>query len=159
MKFSTLASIFGAALALTIGVKAAFTRALPEDDRALFGAQAIALLRSAGFETRRQFHPSAFIVQGRRGDCRMMIAEYDPDGTFADLLTIFAAPVGSLRYAWRGRLLAEPPRASALSERLVRNQLRRFGAAPSRHPIAAVAASPTCMPERLDWSSIAALPR
>lgn len=161
MKYSRHARLLlGAVLALTLGVKAAWTRDAPPIDQALFVVRADALLRANGFATRRLTRPFGTLLFGRGNGCDVMIAYYPPYGTFAEILEVYARPVGPLRrYVWRGRITEEAPKLVPLGEFYVEQELRRAGFRPPRHPIVAIAASPGCVLERVDWSPLASLPR
>jgi hypothetical protein len=160
VRYSTGAKLLLAALlAGSLAIKAAFAGDLPPPDRALFGARADALLRASGFETRRRDHPLGVIAYGEMAGCRIMLAEYDPGGGNANILAIFAGPIGPLSYAWRGERLAAPPKLAPLTEHLVQRQLWHFGLKPARHPIVAIASSRGCPLDRIAWPSLGALPQ
>jgi hypothetical protein len=150
--------LVGATLAATLALKALSGGAPAEPGPTSFSVPADAWLRAAGFSIRHFDHPIGVFVFGERQGCRVMLTDYAPGGEHRDLIGIFARPVGPLAYAWRGRLHDTPPHLWPVTERLIQRQLRRFGAVPVRHPIVAVAASPTCDLARFDWAALAALP-
>ncbi|HMJ92698.1 MAG TPA: hypothetical protein VK472_01225 [Allosphingosinicella sp.] len=156
MKSSTLSAALGAVLLLSLGGKLLANRATVEPDNVLFAARAEAALRGAGFETKRVKRPMGLLVYGEGGGCRAMIGEYAPHGTFADTLAKRAAPIGPLRFAWRGRVYGEAPKLMPLAAYYLRRELLRIGLDAPRAPIAAVALTPGCT--LLDVAPLASLP-
>jgi hypothetical protein len=145
-------------LAGSIGVKVAANAAPPGPNAAAFDAAAVAMLANAGFTTSREARPFGTLVHGTRGTCRVVVAEYDPHGTFDRLLRELAAPVGPLRFAWQGRVSDGVPRRQALIRFYVWRELRRVRIAVSREPLAAWAATPGCDSSSLDWHRLASIP-
>jgi hypothetical protein len=150
--------LFGALLALSLAGKLAANQAAEGPDPRRFDAEAAAMLRSAGFAAAVEHRPFGSLLHGSRGGCRMILAEYDPHGTFAALLGELAAPVGPLRFAWRGRTYTAAPRRRALLDFYLWRELRRVRIAAPRAPLAAWAASPGCDTQGLDWGRLASLP-
>ena len=160
MRFSAPARlILAAALLLTLGAKAAWTRRAPEPDAGLFTARVEAHLQARGFETRQLRRPFGTLVIARDADCRMMVSDYRPHGTFGDALASYGRAVGPLHYVWRGHRSDSAPKLLPLSEFFVERELRRLGFSPRRHPILAVAASDACRADRIDWTPLSSLPR
>lgn len=145
-----------AMLAATLGLKALWVRAPADGDAALFDQEAAAMLRAGGFTG---IASDGHFLDARSGSCRLILADYILDGTFSEALAVAAQPVGPIRYVARGRISDRLFRPTALFAFYVERELRRTGFAPERHPIVAVAASPTCALDRLDWRRLAALPR
>lgn len=159
MKFSLGARLaIAAALALTLGGKAAFSRPAPGADAQLFAARATEQLRANGFATRSERRPFGTIIHAAAGACRVLLADFPPHGTMAEPLSLLARPIGPLRYVWRGEMRDSAPKLVPLTLFLVQRELRRIGLSPSRHPLIAVAASPRCDLAPIDWSALATLP-
>lgn len=144
-------------LLATLALKVGWARELPGADPGPFAARAETLLRANGFATRRRPHPTGIFVYGARPGCRIMIGDYEPGGENANLIAIFARPIGPLAYAWRGTLAPAAPRLWPLTDYLIGRQLRHFGLAPARHPVAAIAASAGCDLTRIDWAAFGSL--
>ena len=160
MRFSAPArQILAAALLLTLGAKAAWTRRAPVPDAGLFAARVEAHLQAGGFETRRLRRPFGNLIFARDADCRMMVSDYRPHGTLADALTSYGRAVVPLHYVWRGDRCEAAPKLLPLTEFFMERELRRLGFSPQRHPILAVAASEGCRADRIDWTPLASLPR
>lgn len=143
-------------LAATLGLKALWLRAPADGDGALFDREAAAMLRAGGFAG---IVSDGHFLDARSGTCRLILADDMLDGTLSEALATAARPVGPIRYVARGRLSDRLFKPSALFAFYVERELRRTGFAHERHPIVAVAASPTCALDRLDWRRLAALPR
>lgn len=159
MKFSLRARLaLAAALAATLGGKAALSRPAAGSDTQLLATRAAALFRANGFATRADHHPFGTILHAAGGGCRIMLADYPPHGTMAEPLSLLARPIGPLRYVWRGEMRASAPKLVALVSFFVQRELRRIGLSPPRQPLIAVAASPQCGLAPIDWSALATLP-
>jgi hypothetical protein len=150
--------VFAGLLALSLAGKLAANTAPPDANSALFLAAGAAALRAAGFDVVEERRPSGTILRGREGSCRLLLGEYDPHGTFDQRYRELAAPIGRLRFAWRGRVYGEVPKVRALAGFYLWRELRRVRIAAPRAPLAAWAASPGCDTRRLDWRRLASLP-
>ena len=158
MKSSTLSAAFGLLLLASLGGKLLANGPEPQPDQRLFAARAAALLRANGFATTSQARPLGILTHGRKPGCRIMVGDYTPYGTFADVFARHAAPIGPLRFAWRGTVHEEAPKLVPLGTFYLRREALRIGIAAPRSPIAAFAASPGCNTEALDWTRLASLP-
>ncbi len=157
MKFSPRARLaLAAVLVATLGLKALWTRASSDGDPALFNREAAAMLRAGGFAVAGDGH---FLAARGGNGCRLILADYRLDGMLSEALAVAAQPVGPIRYVTRGRISDRLFKPTALLAFYVERELRRSGLAHERHPIVAVAASPACALDRLDWQRLAALPR
>jgi hypothetical protein len=160
VRFSTPAKFaLALALTMTLGLKAAWTRDAPKPDARLFADRALSFLQQSGFDTRQEKRRFGIISYGRKGSCLMMLAEYRPHGINAEPLAAHAAPLGPLRFVWRGALAESAPKLLPLSEFYLQRELRRAGFHPIRHPIVAVGASQSCELAALPWADLAELPR
>lgn len=159
MKFSRRAKFaLGIALLLTLGVKAVFTRSAPRADRQVFAERASRLLGSQGFLTRLEHRPFGIIIYASTDACRLMLADYPPHGTLAEPLSLLARQVGPLRYVWEGKVLKAAPKLIPLGAFLLQRELRRIGLRPARRPLIAVAGSPGCDLQLIDWQKLETLP-
>jgi hypothetical protein len=145
-------------LVLSLAAKLAANTSPPGADAEAFDVAAAATLASAGFTPVREMRPAVTILHGTRGECRLILAEYDPHGTFDRLLRERAAPVGPLRFAWRGRVSETAPKAQALVRFYLWRELRRVRIPARRQPLVAWATSPGCEASGIDWSRLASLP-
>jgi hypothetical protein len=116
------------------------------------------MLVRQGFATASELRPLGTLVYARRGACRLMLADYSPSGTFADPIAARAEAIGPLRFVYRGEVFDRAPKLIPLTDFYLWREQGRLGFAAPRHPIVAVAASPQCRLESLDWSRLAALP-
>jgi hypothetical protein len=159
MKPSAASLVFAALVAASLSGKLLANRMEPAPDAALFDASVAGLLREGGFAVALESHGFAILERGRRPGCTILAGDYDPHGTFDETFRQLAAPVGPLRFAWRGRSFDAAPKLRPLLDFYVRRELRRIGMAPGRTPIVAYAASPGCDAGDLAWERVAYLPR
>jgi hypothetical protein len=151
VKSSTCSLLFAIVLALGLGGKIASNRPVPEPDLGPFRAAGERLLRAQGFTV---WKDPAGPLRGRRGECRVLLGDYSPYGTFADLYAEMAEPVGPIQYVFRGSVYARPPKLRPLIEFYLERELRRVGYGPPRHPVAAVAVTPGCALDAGRWQSL-----
>lgn len=156
MRYAGANLLFAAALAISLGGKAATLVPAPTLDLRPFQQAATRLLAAHGFVSKvERYGP----VTGHKGACRVLLGDYSPYGTFDALFREVAAPVGPLRFAYRGTLSASPPKLMPLMEFYLWREAGRIGIAVPRHPVSAIAASPACAAEQLDMRALASLPR
>lgn len=148
-----------ALLIVTLALKVAAATPQDEGDRELIAATMADMLTDRGFAVRMEARPISIVVSARKGDCRMTVREYPPEGTFATTITEQARGIGPLRFAYRGRLVAEPPKIRALTANYIRRVEQRIGMTSPREPIIAIAAAPDCDVAALRWGRLASLPR
>ena len=158
MRYSPASLAFAALLLASLAAKLALSAPTPVPDPARFGREAEAMLARQHFATAPELRPLGMLVHARRGDCRLMLGDYSPYGTFADVIAARAGAVGPLRFVYRGAFFDRAPKLVPLTDFYLWREQRRLGLAAPRHPIVAVAASPRCRVESLDWRRLAALP-
>jgi hypothetical protein len=134
----------GGLLALSLGGKLLANGPAPEADQLLFAGRTQALLQAQGYEAVQDRRPFGILVYGEKKGCRAMIADYTPYGTLADAIALRAAPIGPLRFAWRGSAYDEAPKLLPLGQFYLRREAVRIGVAIPRSPIVAMALSPGC---------------
>jgi len=149
---------FAALLVLSLMGKILANAAPPGADSGVFDRAALAMLRDAGFAASSEARGFGTLLHGTSGGCALILTEFDPHGTFTQRYTELAAPLGPLRYAWRGRVYTAAPRRRALVDFYVWRELRRVRIAAPRAPLVAWAASPGCDIRGLDWRRLASLP-
>ena len=159
MKPSRASAVFAALLALTLAAKFVAVAEPAPADPGLFALTAAQMLADGGFQTEVWQRPMGPVLLGRRGDCRVLVAEYSPYGTFAPVLARFAAPIGPLHYLWRGQTYDRAPKVAPLMLFYLQRELRRIGIGVARSPIVAVGASPGCALDGVDWGRLESLPR
>jgi hypothetical protein len=158
VRYSTASLAFAALLLASLAAKVALSAPTPDPDPASFGREAAAMLARQGFATAPELRPLGMLVHARRRDCRLMLGDYSPYGTFADVIAARAGAVGPLRYVYRGAFYESAPKLLPLTDFYWWREQRRLGLAAPRHPVVAVAASPQCRLDWFDWSRLAALP-
>jgi hypothetical protein len=150
---------FAALLALTLGLKVAASTPQDQGDRHLFEASVAGMLTDRGFAVHMESRPIGIVVAAQKDDCRMTVREYPPEGTFASTFFEQARAIGPLRFAYRGALVAEPPKVRPLVANYMRRIQQRLGMSPAREPIIAIAAASACDVAALPWERLASLPR
>jgi len=148
-----------AALLATLGAKAVWTREAAAPDADFFNARAEALLRGQGYSVARDQRPFATLLFASHGGCRLLVAEYPPNGTLAEALTVNGRRIGPVHYIWRGETYATAPKLVPLLEFYLQRELQRIGFAPARQPILFVSAAQDCPAPAIDWSPLATLER
>jgi hypothetical protein len=151
--------VFAALFAVTVAGKLLALHPQDEGDRTLFAATASRMLAEQGYATHLNRRPFGIAVEARRGDCRMQVREYPPEGTIAATIADQARSIGPLRFAYRGSLVERPPKLGPLAEIYMRRLQQRLGLSPPRQPIVAVAAAPGCDVAALPWQRLATLAR
>jgi hypothetical protein len=144
-------------LAVTIAAKLAAARPPDGGDRRVLAASVAEFLTQRGYSIHMEPRPSGIVVTAINYRCRMTVREYPPEGTFAATIADQARAIGPLRFAYRGSLFAEPPKAGPLAQLFMRRTEQRIGLSPPREPILAIAASPACDVAALPWGRLAAL--
>lgn len=158
MKSSSVRVAFACAAALSLAGKLLSNRGVPEPDLGQFQETALAVLRAQGYQAWARTSERGLVVRGRKRGCTIMLADYSPYGTFADVFQEMAAPIGPLKFIYDGALYTYPPKVFPLGRFYIERELHRVGIATSRSPIVAVAASPACDISRLDWQALSRLP-
>jgi hypothetical protein len=130
----------------------------PGPDPRLFVVAAAGMIRAAGFEAAAEHRKAITFVRGETNNCRLIVAEWDPHGTFDEFYREIARPVGPVRFAWRGEVRESAPKAAALARFYLWRELRRVRVAAPRAPVAVWAASPACDVRHMDWGQLASLP-
>lgn len=156
MRFSASLA-FAALLAVSLAAKAALIAPAPEPDSRRVAREAAAMLRDDDYRVAFERRPMGMLVHARRGGCRLLVVDYNPYGTFAPVIAARAAPVGPLRFVYRGELYSKAPKLVPLIDFYLYRELRRVGIDARRHPVAAVA-SQGCDLARFDWRRLAAFP-
>ena len=106
---------------------------------------------SASFEQRTW----GVMARMQKRGCRMLIVQQPSEGSTKDRIEQLAQPFGPLLYVYRGRITVDPPRLEPyVRDRIVR-ELHQFGLSAERSPLLAVAASPGCSLQEINWSRLA----
>jgi hypothetical protein len=151
VKSSALSLVFGAILLVGVAGKLLSNVAVAEPSLDPFRAAGARLLRAQGYTVWRD---PAGPLRGRKGGCRVLLGDYSPYGTFAEVYAEMARPVGPLHYAYRGAPYDGAPKLRPLVEFYVEREFRRLGLRMSRHPIAAFAVTPGCALDAGGWQGL-----
>ena len=137
------------------GLKLALIQPVVPNSEPVLTRQITQMLRRSGFATAVHREPEEVDVVGRRGACRVWIADLDPDGAQLAFYRLQSRAYGPLRFAYRGALGAEPPGLGAFLAVKLPRAASRIGIAIPRQPVLAVAAGPACSLDRIDWRDLA----
>jgi hypothetical protein len=154
-----ISAFFALALGLSLSIKLIASRAEPQPDQRLFATTIASFLERQGFRAQPERRPLGMVVHGWKGNCRLMVREYEPHGTYADIYEKRARPIGLLSYVYRGGVSRSTPTLLPLTEYYVGRELRRVRIGVPRAPVLAVAASRGCDLARLPWREVATFPR
>ena len=144
-----------AALAVTLGLKAAVIDYSVGDDAARFASDLEAALRGQGFAVALDptAHLATTIIAGR-GECRLQAR----DATRAyELSEVFAARYGKrerITYYLDGRMTSTPPALGSESLNIVQRTLARVGVGFSRPATIAVIDNGACDVRRLRFDTV-----
>jgi len=148
-----LAVSLGGKLAVSTGVYRPSTEAAAANT----AANTQRMLSAAGFDARiiETYRSPRVFVDARRGSCHIIAGDYPPNGIFRDVYRDLAAPVGKLRFVYRGQLHEQESKLLGLFDYYVWSELRRIGVKTKRRPAIAVAASEDCVLQDLPWTDLA----
>ena len=146
-----------ALLALGLLLKVATNGADTAQNPQLVGTRVAEMLTANGLESQHAVYPIGPEILANKGACRMVVWEYSPHGTTANVLEELARPYGSLRYAFRGKLYSRPPKVEPLIDFFSWREMKRLGIDAARSPVLAIAASPGCNVDRFNWGQVAKL--
>ncbi len=153
--------IFVAGLAATLGLKAQMLDIGSGPDLARFNRDLAALLSSRGYAVSIEDRADDMdLVVADRGACRLK-ARIETTADRAAARGSFTAGLPVVRYRYRGELLGAFPRGRFDLDNLLGRMAMRLRLASSSQQPLAIAASPACDLERIDFGSqqVFALPR
>ena len=159
VKSSAASVALAAVLAASLAGKVVANHPVVKVDRAAFERRAADFLEGHGYAVEVGRTPINPLIYGRKGECRLMIGDYGPNGTFANVFERAARSVGQLHFYYRGEQYRTAPKVRPLTEYYIQREFRQIGRAVNRTLLVAVAASPDCDLGTLDWSQLTTLPR
>jgi len=162
MRFSGAASVgLAAILLVSLLGKLIAARPDPSPDAGTVATELATLFNEAGLEVRivRTRRAPGILVEANGSDCRIVAGDYPPYDTYADVYRLLARPIGSLRYAYRGVLEPRPPKIRALLDFYLWREFRRVGLSRLRAPVIAMAATPGCSLQTINWKGVATVAR
>lgn len=131
-------------LPLTLGLRSAHNGERLIDSDRLTG-DAGGLMRNTGWTVRPvEHHLLGRLVEGIRGDCRILVHFASPEGLTDDKFRAVARRVGPVSYSYRGQSSRQFPRTAPLLAWHVQRYAWSFGLAIPTAPLIATARSPTC---------------
>lgn len=118
-------------------------------------ADAASILTSDGWSARsREHHLIGWLIEGTRGDCRILVHFTPPEGASDDKFRRLAQPIGPVTYQYRGRMSREFPRLVPMLAGHVQRYAWSFGLAIPTAPLIATARSPSCGTQTPDFTGL-----
>ncbi|TMJ20345.1 MAG: hypothetical protein E6G92_11535 [Alphaproteobacteria bacterium] len=148
-----LSLVFAVLIGLTITPKLIGVGRIGEPDAARLARDMAAALTARGFRTAVVAHHLFDHVVARRGSCTLVATNALTQGYLRERFTEETAAIGPTYYHYRGATGPSFPRfIPVVSERL-QNWANRVGIAVPRAPVIAIAASPACRLDTVDWAA------
>jgi len=108
-------------------------------------ADAASILASDGWSVRPfEHHLIGWLIEGARGDCRILVHFTPPEGASDAKFRRLALPIGPVTYQYRGRTSREFPRFVPMLAGHVQRYAWSFGLAIPTAPLIATAQSSSC---------------
>lgn len=142
-----------ALLVISLWLKLALLREPPPPDPLADARFAATILRESGFNARAVSLPRSpgAVTIGERNGCRLLAGPADAAESLAAVYAELARPIGPVHYVEGGRLVAVEPRVRTTFAYYWRRELHRIGVASDARPLFAVAISPGCAGQYIDW--------
>ena len=94
------------------------------------------------------------LVEGSRGDCRILVHLASPDGQSDEKFRILARSIGPVTYQYRGALSSELPRFSPMLAEHFQRYAWSYGLDIPTAPLVAIALSPACSSQTPDFTGL-----
>ncbi|MEA3042208.1 MAG: hypothetical protein QOH47_46 [Sphingomonadales bacterium] len=141
-------------IGLTLAPKLLGAGRMAEPDGARLARDMAAALAAQGFRTALVPHHLFDFVRAQKGDCTLVAANAPAGGYLRDRFGEETAGVGPTLYHYRGAPDAAFPRVVPVISEHLQNWSYRVGIVAPRTPVIAIAASPACRPDAIDWSAL-----
>lgn len=103
---------------------------------------------------RREHHLVGSLIEGARGECRILVHFASPEGVTDEKFRRLAQPVGPVTYQYRGRPSLDFPRLLPLLAAHVQRYAWSFGLAVPTAPLVSTARSPSCGGQTPDFTGL-----
>ena len=131
-------------LPLTLGLRSVGHGERITNNKRLAADAASSLVKDGWSVRPLKHHLIGWLIEGARGDCRILIHFPPPEGVSDDKFRRLAEPVGPVTYQYRGRTSREFPRLVPMLAGHVQRYAWSFGLAIPTAPLVATARSPSC---------------
>lgn len=141
-------------LPLTLGL-----RSVDQSERRIdtgrLAADAASSLSSDGWSARPQrHHLIGPLIEGARGECRILVHFIPPEGVSDDKFQRIARPIGPVTYHYRGQVSRDFPRLVPMLQAHGQRYARSFGVNIPTAPPVAIARSPSCGEQAPDFTGL-----
>jgi hypothetical protein len=143
-----------ALIGLTLTPKLAGAGRIAEPDGARLARDMAAALAARGFRTAVVAHHLFDYVVARNGACTLVATNALAGGYLRERFTEETAVVGPTLYHYGGATAAAFPRFVPVVAEHLQNWGYRVGIAAPRTPVIAIAASPACRLDAIDWAAL-----
>lgn len=131
-------------LPVTLGLRSIEHGQRVTDSRRLTADAASILVREGWTVRPVEHHLIGWLIEGARGDCRMLVHFPPPEGVSDGKFRRLAQSVGPVTYSYRGRTSRAFPRFVPMAAEHVQRYAWSFGLAIPTAPLIAVARTPSC---------------
>lgn len=139
---------------LTLTPKLLGAARMAEPDGARLARDMAAVLTAQGFRTALVQHRLFDFVRAERGACTLVAANALASGYLQERFGELTAGVGPTQYHYGETTAAAFPRVYPVLAEHLQNWAYLVGIVAPRTPVIAIAASPACRREAIDWSAL-----
>ncbi len=138
----------------TLGLRLADQgKRMPNEE--LLAADAVQALADDGWSVRPpQRHIIGRLVEGSRGNCRILVHFASPEGQSDEKFRILARNIGPVTYQYRGAMSSQLPRFSPMLAEHVQRYASSFGLDIPTAPLVGIALSPSCSAQTPDFTGL-----
>lgn len=141
-------------LPLTLGLRSVEHGERITDSKRL-AADAVLSLTEDGWSVRPlEHHLIGWLIEGARGDCRILVHFAPPEGVSDEKFRRLAQPVGSVTYQYRGRTSRDFPRFVPTLAGHFQRYVWSFHLAIPTAPLIAIGRSPSCGAQAPDFTGL-----
>jgi hypothetical protein len=139
---------------LTLGPKLLSAGRAAGPDGARLTRDMAAAFAAHGFRTAVvPHHLFDYVVVARRGACALVAANAQTDGYLRERFAEDAGGIGPILYHYSGAPVPAFPRVVPVVTEHLQNWAYRVGIVAPRTPVIAIAASPACRLDSIDWAA------
>jgi hypothetical protein len=138
---------------LTLGPKLVGAGRVAAPDSAGLARDMAAALAGRGYRTAIVPHHLFDFVIARKEDCLLVAANAETDGYLHQRFAQEMAGIGPIHYHYDGALAPAFPRIFPVLGEHIQNWGYRIGIVAPRRPVIAIAASPACRLDAIDWAA------
>lgn len=145
-------------LGLTLGVKSVTADRIAHADDMRMARDMAAMLQRDGFRVAVVPHHLFPFVRAEKEGCTLVAANAVANGVFRRRFESAAARIGPTSYNHGSALGGAFPRFLPVTAEHLQNWAFRFGIVAPRTPVIAIAASPTCRLDSINWPALRVWP-